>query len=127
MPRVAGGLRHPREAWCLLKTRRLLWPWLSCSVKLLIGTLAYNLFVLFAVQPLLRKWFPPLSPWEHVSGLFGGTRMTYETLVPTVSAAIWIVGNGLLFALLGENLRKTHEAITQGAVVPLDSTTRMIR
>ncbi len=127
MPRVAAMLQHPREAWRALKTRRLLWPWLNCSVKLLIGTLAYNAFVLLVVQPLLRTWFPPLSTWEHVKGVFGGTRTTYESLVPIVSAIIWIAGNGLLFALLGENLRKTHEAITQGAVVPMDSTTRLIR
>lgn len=126
---LLASLVHPsREFHRVLRSRKVLWPWLTRSSKLLIGTIAYNAFVLFLVQPLLRAWFPPLSPWEHVQGIFGHTRTTYEHLVPIVSAAAWILGNGLLFAYLEGDLRKTQAVIAEGgAAAPLTSRTSIIR
>ena len=106
----------------ILRTRAVLWPWMTQSVKLYIGTLAYNAFALIVVQPLLKKWFPPLKPWEHVTGLFGHSRTTYEEIVPVVATTAWIVGNALLFALMNRNLRQTQAAVAAGgAAASLDS------
>lgn len=112
----------------VLRTRAVLWPWMTQSVKLYIGTLAYNAFALVVVQPLLKKWFPPLKPWEHVTGLFGQSRTTYEEIVPVVATTLWIVGNALFFALMNRNLRQTQAAIAAGgAATTLDSRLRTSR
>ena len=110
----------------VLQSRQVIWPWLTRSYKLLLGTLAYNVFVLVFVQPLLRKWFPPLNPWEHVKGVFGGsTRTTFEELVPVVGTALWILGNGLIFALFSRDARDTHSTLAEGgAIAQLEPRTR---
>jgi hypothetical protein len=100
-----------------LRTRAVLWPWMTQSVKLFIGTLAYNAFALVFVQPLLKKWFPPLKPWEHVTGLFGHSRTTYQEVVPLVATALWILGNALLFALMNRNLRAAQATIAAGGTL----------
>lgn len=83
-----------------LRKRALLWPWLAQSYRLVLGTIAYNAFVFLIVQPVLRRWFPPLSPWEHVQGVFSGsTRATYEDVVPVVATGMWIAGNALVITL----------------------------
>jgi hypothetical protein len=111
-----------------LRTRAVLWPWMTQSVKLFIGTLAYNVFALIFVEPLLRKWFPPLKPWEHVTGLFGHSRTTYEQLVPIVATTLWIFGNAFLFARMNRNLRRTQSAIAAGgAMAPLGPRARVAR
>jgi hypothetical protein len=126
---LASRLKDPVGVYRALRSRTLLWPWLSRSSKLLLGTLAYNVFLIVAIQPVLRKLFPPLKPWEHVAGIFGGsTRTTYEHLVPIVGATIWIVGNGLLFAFLNRDLRKAHAPFAEGGTItPLDSRARLVR
>jgi hypothetical protein len=112
-------------ATAAVRTRAVLWPWMTQSAKLFIGALAYNAFALIFVQPLLRKWFPPLKPWEHVSGLFGGARTTHEEIVPVVATVLWILGNALLFALMNRNLRSTQAAVAVGAAMTdLDPRTR---
>ncbi len=100
-----------------LRTRAVLWPWMTQSVKLFIGTLAYNAFALVVVQPLLKKWFPPLKPWEHVTGLFGHSRLTYEAIVPAVATTLWILGNALLVALMNRNLRQTQATVASGGTM----------
>jgi hypothetical protein len=101
-----------------LRSRAVLWPWMTQSVKLFIGTLTYNAFALIVVQPLLKKWFPPLKPWEHVTGaLSGHSRTTYEQVVPIVATTIWILGNALLFALMNRNLRQTQATIAAGGAM----------
>jgi len=87
------------------------------SVKLIVGTLAYNVFALMVVQPLLRKWFPPLKPWEHVTGLFGHSRTTYHEIVPVVATTLWIIGNALLLAMMNRNLRSSQAAIAAGGAM----------
>ena len=126
---LAFRLKDPAAACRALRSRTLLWPWLTRSSKLLLGTLAYNVFLIVAIQPVLRKLFPPLKPWEHVAGIFGGsTRTTYEHLVPIVGAAIWILANGLLFALLNRDLRKAHAPFADGGTIaPLDSRAGLLR
>lgn len=114
---VAAALAWASAATAALRTRAVLWPWMTQSVKLFIGTLAYNAFALIIVQPLLKKWFPPLKPWEHVTGLFGHSRMTYEEIVPNVATALWIIGNALLFALMNRNLRQTQATIAAGGTM----------
>jgi hypothetical protein len=129
---VAASVRsffsNPRgvsEFLVRLRSRAVLWSWMTQSMKLFIGTLAYNAFALIVVQPLLRRWFPPLKPWEHVTGLFGGARLTYEEIVPAVATTLWIAGNAMLFALMNRNLRGTQAAIaTGGAMTPLDARPR---
>jgi hypothetical protein len=111
-----------------LRTRKVLWPWMTHSMKQVIGLVAYNLFVLLLVQPLLRHWFPPLKPWEHVTGLFDGGRTTYEELVPAVANTLWILGNALIFALMNRDLRRTQAAIASGGnMTQLDPRARTAR
>jgi hypothetical protein len=109
-----------------IQSRQVIWPWLTRSYKLLLGTLAYNVFVLLFVQPLLRKWFPPLNPWEHVKGVFAGsTRTTFEELVPVVGTTLWILGNGLIFALFNRDPRATLSTLAEGgAIAQLDPRAR---
>ena len=125
---LAVVLAFGSSAVAVLRTRAVLWPWMTQSVKLFIGTLAYNAFALIFVQPLLRKWFPPLKPWEHVTGLFGNSRMTYEEIVPAVATTLWILGNALLVVLMNRNLRQTQATIAAGgAATGLDSRLRTSR
>lgn len=114
---LAAALVRASAGASVLRTRTVLWPWMTQSVKLVIGTLAYNAFALIIVQPLLKKWFPPLKPWEHVTGLFGHSRTTYEQIVPVVATTLWIVGNALLFALMNRNLRHTQATIAAGGTM----------
>jgi hypothetical protein len=114
---LAAALAGASATTSALRTRAVLWPWMTQSVKLFIGTLAYNAFAFIVVQPLLKKWFPPLKPWEHVTGLFGHSRMTYEQIVPVVATTLWIFGNALLFAMLNRNLRHTQAAIAAGGTM----------
>lgn len=109
-----ADLGRPADILAALRSRRVLWPWMTHSVKQVIGLVAYNLFVLLLVQPLLRQWFPPLKPWEHVTGVFDGGRTTYEELVPAVANTLWILGNALIFALMNRDLRRTQAAIAAG-------------
>ncbi|HET6349727.1 MAG TPA: hypothetical protein VFH88_11655 [Candidatus Krumholzibacteria bacterium] len=102
-----------------LRSRRVLWPWMTHTVKLLLGAAAYNVFALLVVQPLLRKWFPPLKPWEHITGIFGHTRTTYDHLVPAVATAVWVVGNAFLLALMNRDLHRA-EAVLPVPPAPLD-------
>ena len=104
-------------ATAALRTRAVLWPWMTQSVKLWIGTLAYNAFALIFVQPLLKKWFPPLKPWEHVTGLFGHSRLTYEQIVPAFATTLWILGNALLVVLMNRNLRKMQATVASGGTM----------
>jgi hypothetical protein len=120
---LAAALAWLSATTVALRTRAVLWPWMTQSVKLFIGTLAYNAFALIVVQPLLKKWFPPLKPWEHVTGaLSGHSRTTYEQIVPVVATTMWILGNALLFALMNRNLRRTQETIAAGGAM-----TRLVR
>jgi hypothetical protein len=115
---LAAALAWLSATTAALRSRAVLWPWMTQSAKLFIGTLAYNAFALIVVQPLLKKWFPPLKPWEHVTGVLNGhSRTTYEQIVPVVATTVWIVGNALLFALMNRNLRRTHETIAAGGVM----------
>ena len=114
---LAAALAWASAMASMLRTRAVLWPWMTQSVKLFVGTLAYNAFALIIVQPLLKKWFPPLKPWEHVTGLFGHSRMTYEEVVPAVATTLWIVGNALLFSLMNRNLRQTQATIAAGGAM----------
>lgn len=100
-----------------LRTRAVLWPWMTESVKLVLGTFAYNAFALLLVQPLLKKWFPPLKPWEHVTGLFGHSRTTYEQIVPVVATTLWILGNAFLFAMMKRNMRPTQDTVASGGIL----------
>jgi hypothetical protein len=96
----------PGELLREIRSRRFIWPWLTHSSKLVAGTLAYNAFVFLLVEPILRKWFPPLKPWEHVQGVFAGaTRATYEDIVPAAATALWIGGNALVITLLNRRLQ----------------------
>lgn len=102
-------LRHPAKLLTGIRDRALLWPWLTHSTKLVLGTLAYNAFVFLLVEPILRQWFPPLKPWEHVQGVFAGsTRTTYDDIVPTVATVLWIAGNALVITLLNRRLQVTR-------------------
>lgn len=113
------------SAAAAIRSRALLWPWMTESMKLFAGTLAYNAFALLFVQPLLRRWFPPLKPWEHVTGAFGHSRTTYEEIVPVVATTLWIAGNALLVVLMNRRLRTTREAIAAGgAMASLEARTR---
>ena len=124
----AVALTHLSSGVAVLRARAVLWPWMTQSMKLYIGTLAYNAFALVVVQPLLKKWFPPLKPWEHVTGLFGHSRTTYEEIVPVVATALWIIGNALLFALMNRNLRRTQATVAAGgAATTLDPRLRTSR
>lgn len=99
-------LSHPAKLLAALRDRALLWPWLTHSTKLVLGTLAYNAFVFLLVEPILRRWFPPLKPWEHVQGVFAGsTRTTYDDILPVVATALWIAGNALVITLLNRRLQ----------------------
>ena len=125
---LAAALVLLSSAVAALRTRTVIWSWTTQSVKLFIGTLAYNAFALIFVQPLLRKWFPPLKPWEHVTGLFGHSRTTYEEIVPVVATTLCILGNALLFALMNRNLRQTQSTIAAGgAATALDTRLRTSR
>jgi hypothetical protein len=105
---VTKALCKPRESFQQLRTRKVLWPWLTNSYRLVLGTLAYNAFVFLLIEPILRRWFPPLSPWEHVQGVFSGsTRTTYEQMVPAVATGLWIAGNALVVTLLRGNARRS--------------------
>ena len=115
---LAAALAWLTATASALRSRAVLWPWMTQSVKLFMGTLTYNAFALIIVQPLLKKWFPPLKPWEHVSGVLSGhSRTTYEQIVPVVATTLWIFGNALLFALLNRNLRRTQETIATGGAM----------
>ena len=93
-----------------LRSKEVYQLWLKKSVSLLLGSLAYNLFVILILVPILRLWFPPLSGWEHVRSFFTGThRSTYQDLLPYVGPAIWILGNGFWFALLSRNLKEARQ------------------
>ncbi len=98
---------RPSELVDRIRARTVLWPWLTNSSKLVLGTLAYNAFVFLVVQPILRRWFPPLKPWEHIQGIFGSPRTTYEDIVPVVATVLWIAGNALVITLLRANGQKT--------------------
>lgn len=125
---LAAVLAFLSRATAALRSRAVLWPWMTQSVKLFAGTLAYNAFALIVVQPLLRRWFPPLKPWEHVTGLFGHSRVTYEEIVPLVATTLWILGNAFLFALMSRNLRQTQAAVAAGgSTAPLDARLRPSR
>jgi hypothetical protein len=90
----------------------VVWLWFKKSATLLWGTLLYNLFAVFVLQPILRKWFPPLTPWEKVTRVFAGTsRYTYRDILPYAGPAIWILGNGFLFALLNRKLREARSTV----------------
>lgn len=103
--------RSPGELLRDLKARSVLWPWLTHSSKLVAGTLAYNAFVFLLVEPILRRWFPPLKPWEHVQGVFtGSTRTTYEQIVPTVATMLWIAGNAFVIVRLGDRSRQRRSS-----------------
>ncbi|HXV13223.1 MAG TPA: hypothetical protein VEC56_03365 [Candidatus Krumholzibacteria bacterium] len=111
--RALKALANPTDLLARLRRRALLWPWLTQSYKQVIGMVAYNAFVFFLVEPILRRWFPPLKPWEHVTGIFsGGTRTTYEEIVPTVATALWIAGNALVIVFLRDAERKGSHAGT---------------
>lgn len=114
---LAIALALVSRAVAAFRTRAVLWPWMTESAKLYAGTLAYNVFALLIVQPLLRRWFPPLKPWEHVTGLFGGARTTYEEIVPVVATTLWILGNALLIVLMNRRLRSTRESIAAGGAM----------
>ncbi len=99
---VVGAIRFAKT----LRTRRFFWPWLTQSYKLVLGTVAYNAFVFLIVEPILRRWFPPLKPWEHVSGFFtGSTRTTYDQVLPTIATVLWIAGNALVITILNRRLQ----------------------
>jgi hypothetical protein len=100
-----------------LRSRPVLGSWMTESAKLFAGTVAYNVFALVIVQPLLRRWFPPLKPWEHVTGLVGHSRLTYVQIVPVVATTLWILGNALLIVLMNRNLRATRETIAAGGAM----------
>jgi hypothetical protein len=119
--RFLKKLRRPTELVSGLRDRALLWPWLTHSTKLVLGTLAYNVFVFLVVEPILRIWFPPLKPWEHVTGVFGSSRTTYEEIVPTVATALWIAGNALVVVLLNRRLQVARDVskVTQRFEQPL--------
>ena len=94
----------------VLRSKQVYQLWLKKSVSLLLGSLAYNLFVILILVPILRLWFPPLSGWEHVRSFFTGAhRSTYQDLLPYVGPTIWILGNGFWFALLNRNLREARQ------------------
>jgi hypothetical protein len=61
------------------------------------------------VEPILRRWFPPLKPWEHVQGVFGSTRTTYQDIVPVVATVLWIAGNALVITLLNRRLQVARD------------------
>jgi len=118
---LAALLALGSTAIMAIRQRTMLGSWMTESAKLFVGTIAFNLFSLLIVQPLLRRWFPPLKPWEHVSGLFGNTRTTYEEIVPAVATTLWILGNALLIVLMNRKMRATRESIaTGGAITQLD-------
>jgi hypothetical protein len=118
---LAALLALGSTAIIAIRQRTVLGSWMTESAKLFVGTIAFNLFSLLIVQPLLRRWFPPLKPWEHVSGLFGNTRTTYEEIVPAVATTLWILGNALLIVLMNRKMRATRESIaTGGAITQLD-------
>jgi len=89
------------------------------TAKLFAGTLAYNVFVLFVVEPVLRKWFPPLSPWEHVKGVFGHPRTTYEQIVPIVATTLWIMGNAFIIVTLNRKLHRKDAGPLSGPMANL--------
>jgi len=107
--RAAKNVPPPAQWRDRLRQRHFLWPWLTQSYKLVLGTLAYNAFVFVVVEPVLRRWFPPLKPWEHVTGIFGGTRATYEDIGPTVATILWIAGNALIITLLNRRLQVARD------------------
>jgi hypothetical protein len=105
--RFLKKLHHPMAMVDEIKKRTVLWPWLANSYKLILGTLAYNAFVFLVVEPILRRGFPPLKPWEHVTGVFAGsTRTTYEEIAPLIATVLWIAGNALVITLLHGNRRQ---------------------
>jgi hypothetical protein len=107
---VKGIPRSLEALW----SKPVLRAWFSRSTNLLIGTLAYNLFVIVVLQPILANLFPPLNGWEHVRSVFTGhSRYTYKDLLPYVGPVIWVVGNGLCFAMLNRNLHEAQDAVRQ--------------
>ena len=93
-----------------ITSKHILRIWFSQSAKLLWGTLIYNAFVILVLQPILRRFFPPLSGWEHVRRVFtGSSRYTYTDIVPYLGPTVWILGNGFLFAFLNRSLHEAQE------------------
>ena len=104
--------QHSRKSFGALVSRQVLALWMKKSSSLLLSTLIYNVVVIAVIRPLLRMFFPPLSPWENVKHFVGGSsRLTYNELLPYFGPAFWILGNGLLFALLNRNLKEAQESI----------------
>ena len=108
---LAAVLASASAGAALLRSRAVVWPWMTTSARMIAELVAYNAFVLFIIEPLLRRWFPPLKPWEHVTGLFGGARTTYEEIVPAVATTLWILGNAFLLAMMNRRLRRTHPMV----------------
>lgn len=92
-----------------VRDHAIVMPFLGNTAKIVLGALAYNAFVFLVVEPILRIWFPPLKPWEHVAGLFGSSRTTYDDVAPTVATMLWIAGNALVITLLNRRLQVVRE------------------
>lgn len=99
----------PSEIRTGVRDHAMVMPFLGHTAKIVLGTLAYNAFVFLIVEPVLRIWFPPLKPWEHVAGLFGSARTTYDDVAPTVATILWIAGNALVITLLNRRLQVARE------------------
>ena len=99
----------PSEVRTGVRDHAIVLPFLGHTAKIVLGTLAYNAFVFLIVEPILRIWFPPLKPWERVTGLFGASRTTYQDVVPTVATVLWIAGNALVITLLNRRLQVARE------------------
>ncbi len=102
----------PSEVRTGVRDHAIVLPFLGHTAKIVLGTLAYNAFVFLIVEPILRIWFPPLKPWERVTGLFGSSRTTYEDVVPAVATVLWIAGNALVITLLNRRLQVAREVST---------------
>lgn len=110
--RVLKRAPSPSEVRAGARDHAIVLPFLGHAGKIVLGTLAYNAFVFLIVEPILRIWFPPLKPWERVTGLFGSSRTTYEDVVPTVATVLWIAGNALVITLLNRRLQVAREVST---------------
>lgn len=110
--RVLKRAPSPSEVRTGVRDHAIVMPFLGHTAKIVLGTLAYNAFVFLIVEPILRLWFPPLKPWEHVAGLFGSSRTTYDDVAPTVATILWIAGNALVITLLNRRLQVAREVST---------------
>ena len=110
--RVLRRAPSPSDVTAGIRNRAIVLPFLGHSAKIVLGTLAYNAFVFLVVEPILRIWFPPLKPWEHVASLFGSSRTTYDDVAPTVATILWIAGNALVITLLNRRLQVAREVST---------------